>query len=346
MKFRLGTIAYAFALLAAGMAAFGNWGILAAAAVVVFWAIFLARSYRVQDVCLALSVIVAASVLLIVPANTGFYRGPSTHSSCRNNMKQILLALSNYESAHGTLPPAFVADANGKPMHSWRVLILPYMEQSALFKRYQMGEPWDGPNNRQLWDKMPDCYRCPGCELCERWGVEPFGKQPAGVASYFAVVGEQAGWSAERARTLSELEIGGKSTILVLEHGGLTSPWTAPSDLTVDEAVAALTDKSVPGHPAPNEGWFAVAVTQAGRVGGLSSEHAVILPNAFSEERARAALALGGAGDDVADDADAVRFCLGVRWRYARIYTFGLFAALAFWPGVRKWRRPTNLPPV
>src|SRR5207248_2869881 len=65
-------------------------------------------------------------------------------------IKQIGLALLNYHDTYGSFPPAYVADATGKPIHSWRVLILPFMEQSSLYNAYSMAEPWDGPNNRKL----------------------------------------------------------------------------------------------------------------------------------------------------------------------------------------------------
>ena len=79
-------------------------------------------------------------------------------AQCANNLKQIAMALHNYAADYQALPPAFVADATGKPMHSWRVLILPYLEQQALYAQYNLSEPWDGPNNIQLLDKVPSYF--------------------------------------------------------------------------------------------------------------------------------------------------------------------------------------------
>ncbi|MEO8497518.1 MAG: DUF1559 domain-containing protein, partial [Planctomycetota bacterium] len=75
--------------------------------------------------------------------------------SCQSNLIQIGMALRAYEAAHGTLPPAYIPDASGKPMHSWRVLILPYLNEDGLYRRYNFDEPWDGPNNLQLAGHMP-----------------------------------------------------------------------------------------------------------------------------------------------------------------------------------------------
>ena len=62
------------------------------------------------------------------------------------------MAVANYHETYGCFPPAYVADRDGKPMHSWRVLILPFLEQRELYNAYNFAEPWDGPNNRKLAD--------------------------------------------------------------------------------------------------------------------------------------------------------------------------------------------------
>src|SRR5262245_48949678 len=67
-----------------------------------------------------------------------------------NNMKQISIALINYNDVYGTLPPAVVSDASGKPLYSGRVLLLPFLEQDSLFNQFHKDEPWDSPNNLPL----------------------------------------------------------------------------------------------------------------------------------------------------------------------------------------------------
>src|SRR5579863_9248252 len=104
--------------------------------------------------------IIAILVSLLIPA-TQQAREAARRSQCKNNLKQIGLALHNYHDAFGSFPPAFVADANGKPMHSWRVLILPYLDQLPLYKEYNFSEPWDGPNNSRLLNRMPPAFSCP-----------------------------------------------------------------------------------------------------------------------------------------------------------------------------------------
>jgi hypothetical protein len=344
MKFRLGTIAYVFALLAAAMAAFGIWGIAVAAWMGLAWGAYFSGSLRIRELWLSAS-IAAVLVALLIPASMGSHRGPSLRNSCVNNMKQIMLGLLNYEAAHGRFPPPYVADANGKPMHSWRVLILPYLEQAQLFKRYRMDEPWDGPHNRKLWDHMPDFYRCPGCEACRRSGVMPYGNAPSHASTYFAVVGDGTAWSTDRSRTFKELSAGGKHSLMVLEHGGQSFPWTAPIDLTAEEGVAALTQSDVAGHPQVSDSWFSACVTQEGRNMGTSDGHVRFVNRLVSERDARVMLDVGGA--EIAERASIVHesTAWASRRKYERIYGAAIFLGVALWPAVGVWRL-TKKPPV
>ncbi|MGE3820925.1 MAG: DUF1559 domain-containing protein, partial [Isosphaeraceae bacterium] len=78
-----------------------------------------------------------------------------------NNLKQIGLALHNFNVAHGQFPPAVIFGPDGKPWHSWRVLILPFVEQNALYDAYDFTQPWNSEKNLKLLDRMPEVYRDP-----------------------------------------------------------------------------------------------------------------------------------------------------------------------------------------
>ena len=82
-------------------------------------------------------------------------------TQCVNNLKQIGLAMHNYLDSHKTFPPAYSRDKSGRPLLSWRVHILPYVEEASLYKEFHLDEPWDSPHNRTLIDRMPAVYRCP-----------------------------------------------------------------------------------------------------------------------------------------------------------------------------------------
>jgi prepilin-type processing-associated H-X9-DG protein len=79
----------------------------------------------------------------------------------RNNLKQIGLAMHNFHDVYGRFPPAVVNGPDGKPWHSWRVFLLPFLEESETYNQYRFDEPWDGPNNRKLLSKMPKAYSDP-----------------------------------------------------------------------------------------------------------------------------------------------------------------------------------------
>src|SRR5579864_1381633 len=85
-----------------------------------------ARGFTLLELVVVVIIIVVLIALLLPAIRSS---GPAARrAQCTNNLKQIALALSNYEQANSALPPAFTVDAEGKPLHSWRTLILPYLE--------------------------------------------------------------------------------------------------------------------------------------------------------------------------------------------------------------------------
>lgn len=100
---------------------------------------------------------------LLVPATTSA-RLSARRSQSINNLKQIGLALHNYHSVNNHLPPGVIADKEGKPLLSWRVAILPYIEQAALYNEFHLDEPWDSAHNKPLIARMPTTYARPGAQ--------------------------------------------------------------------------------------------------------------------------------------------------------------------------------------
>jgi len=150
----------------------------------------------------------------------------STCAGCK--MGALALACQDYLVKNRTLPPAYVPGPDGKPAHSWRVLILPQIEESGVYGRYRFSEPWNGPNNRQLESAlMGDPFSCPG---------DPEAEQ-AGCTSYVAVVGERTLWPGARARRSDELRHGGEAKIVLIEIPYSKVSWMEPKDFTVEDAV-------------------------------------------------------------------------------------------------------------
>jgi prepilin-type processing-associated H-X9-DG protein len=151
-----------------------------------------------------------------------FYDPDEVHkSACETHLMSIATALDLYHQDYGSFPPACVADAQGRPMHSWRVLILPGLGEDDLYKEYRFDEPWDGPNNRRLAHRMPDAYRCPS---------DPGSYE--GQTSYIAPVGPQACWLGAKPVKLSQLSQPGQA-IQVFEAYESGINWLEPRDFPV-----------------------------------------------------------------------------------------------------------------
>jgi prepilin-type processing-associated H-X9-DG protein len=176
-------------------------------------------------------------VALLLPAVQAA-REAARRSQCSNNLSQIGLAMLTYHDAYGTLPPAVIADENGRPMHSWRVAILPFMEQASLHEMYDSDVPWDDPNNQLLMGSPIMAYQCPS-------DPSSSGTSSLCDTNYVMVVGKGAvGGEPNEAVRISDIRDGTSNTILAIEVGGSGIPWMEPRDVTVEEAVTFITNPS------------------------------------------------------------------------------------------------------
>lgn len=159
---------------------------------------------------------------------------------CWSRESGICLALHTYHAKYGHFPPAYIADKDGKPMHSWRMLVLEFIggpEAEAVYRAYRFDEPWDGPNNRMLADRMPAAYACPSA----RGG----GASSHTLANYVLITGKNTLFQGARSGSMKELGNSG-GTILVAETvSGV--PWMKPQDLEVENMSFRINDKSRPG---------------------------------------------------------------------------------------------------
>jgi hypothetical protein len=184
-------------------------------------AFFLTRS-RFSEAFFAILFGVAFTCLLL-PAAQG-PRINSRSASCNTNLRYLALALHQYHDTYGSFPPAYIADADGKPMHSWRILLLPYIDQRNLYKQYRFDEPWDGPNNIALVNgpSWPRLYGCPS----SNWN---------GETNYVAVVGPQTIWPGTNTTKISDIKDGTPNTILLVEVHNSGIHWMEPRDLDISQ---------------------------------------------------------------------------------------------------------------
>jgi prepilin-type processing-associated H-X9-DG protein len=166
----------------------------------------------------------AILIALLLPAVQAA-REAARRAQCVNNFKQIGLAMHNYESANGTYPPAAIYDSNGKPLLSWRVLILPYLEQGTLYNQFHLNEPWDSPHNKPLSDTVLSVYQCPS---------EPTPLGP--MTTYQVLVDPSSMFTGDpHGVSLREVTDGTSNTLLVVE-GAKAVPWAAPDDISLAQA--------------------------------------------------------------------------------------------------------------
>src|SRR5262245_60529094 len=83
---------------------------------------------------------------------------PAHRARSSNNLKQIAIAFHSFHDVHGAFPASAITDKNGKALLSWRVALLPYLEEDNLYKEFKLDEPWDSKHNKKLLEKMPQVY--------------------------------------------------------------------------------------------------------------------------------------------------------------------------------------------
>lgn len=162
--------------------------------------------------------------------------GPVERPRSQNNLKQIAIAFHAYHDANGKFDWAVVTPnvpaAQAKPLHSWRVALLPYLEEERLFKQIRLNEPWNSPFNSQFHKQMPKVYELPGKNA------------PAGTTHYLSFIGPGAIFARDVAgRKIQHIKDGTSNTLLVVEAAQPVN-WMEPADL---EFVAGPNGYPLPG---------------------------------------------------------------------------------------------------
>lgn len=174
---------------------------------------------------------------------------------------------------------------DGRPWHSWRVLILKNAPHPApeLYQAYRFDEPWDGPHNARLAGRIGDFYR--------RRGLDPDGSDRT---SFVAVVGPETAWPGARAKSKSDIHDGANQTIMIVETADANIPWMKPEDLSFDRMSFRVNDRTGRGP--------------GSRVGGaralLATGHVFELSDRFPPAKLRAMLTIDG-GESVEGGPDS-----------------------------------------
>lgn len=169
--------------------------------------------------------VMVAGVLaaLLLPAVQSA-REAARRMQCSNHLKQIAIAMHNYHDVNRTYPPAYTVDEEGNKLHSWRTLLLPYMEQQGVYEQIDFSKPWDAPENRHLADVVIPAYTCPS--------------QPDELSintNYMVIVGKGTVFEGEQPIKIAQVSDGTANTLLVVEVKDSGTPWMKPEDLSLDK---------------------------------------------------------------------------------------------------------------
>ena len=147
-------------------------------------------------------------------------RGAVYRDQTMKNLRQIGVAIVNYESTRGRYPAAAILSRDKKPLLSWRVAILPMLDEQGLHRQFKLDQPWDSEHNRKLIERMPSIFQSPGSDLDD------------GYTNYQAVVAPSTVISNGRKATrIRDVRDGTSKTVMIVETDDTyASIWTKPDD--------------------------------------------------------------------------------------------------------------------
>ena len=141
-------------------------------------------------------------------------------TQCGDNLRLLTLAMLLFEKDHGSLPPAYVVDSNQNFLHSWRVLLLPYLGEEDLYKSLKLDQPWNSKHNARFADSCPRVFSCPSCSECNQ-----------GHTSYTVVVGTKLPFSGGTGSALASFGRNSDDMVLIAERSFPVN-WMDPTQET------------------------------------------------------------------------------------------------------------------
>jgi Protein of unknown function (DUF1559) len=215
-------------------------------------------------------------------------REAARSAQCVGNLKQLGFALLNYESRHGCFPPAYVADAQGKPLYSWRVLLLADLDRAEnwfggkLAGQFRFDEPWDSPSNSKLHGlDFNRILRCPS---------DPSNANSP-ETNFVAVVGQGTVFPSDgTSRRIADVTDGPKNTLAVVEVTGAGIHWMEPKELYWETMSFKVNDRTQPSISSIHPG----TLRSAGPHVVTVDDSVTSLPRTLTPEMLRALLTIAG----------------------------------------------------
>jgi prepilin-type processing-associated H-X9-DG protein len=241
------------------------------------------RAYIWLGTLLLVAVLIRA---LTMPA---VFSGPPSpeRTQCRDNLHDIGLALHNYHDFHDSFPAQFA----GKPPVSWRVSVLPFLDQSELYGRYDATAAWDSPANLPIARHVIPQYTCP---TIPHWYRERDGLH---FTSYAVIAGSNTIWRGDRPTSFGMMTDGSSNTVMVVEACGQQIIWTEPRDM---DLATTPTGFNLPGTSAgQSDGLFSSYHTGGTHI--LMADGAVRFISVHTEPAVIEALLSNEGGDEVGE---------------------------------------------
>jgi hypothetical protein len=173
-------------------------------------------------------------IALLLPAVQAA-REAARRTQSSNNLKQLGIALHNYHDTYGEFPPAVVSDASGQPLYSGRVLLLPFLEQQAMFTAFNKSERWDSPANMALSQTVIKTF------------VDPSNPNQGPDGSYAFVTGTGAMFESGQPVKLTNVTDGTSNTLAMIEVQTTGGSWAAPNDVDLAQLAGGMPKGSHPG---------------------------------------------------------------------------------------------------
>jgi prepilin-type processing-associated H-X9-DG protein len=168
---------------------------------------------------LAAGGVVVLLLALLLPLFNRNAASAARRVQCYKNLRQIALALEKYQAIYQALPPAHTVDSNGRPLHSWRTLMLPYLGQERLYEKIDLSKAWDDPANAEAFGAKLSVFHCYSNAF------------PQNHTGYLAIVGPDTCFQATESRPVSEITDNPAQTLMVIEVPvDKTVHWMNPVD--------------------------------------------------------------------------------------------------------------------
>ncbi len=195
------------------------------------------QAFTLLELLLVVAVIAVLIALLLPSVRSA--REPARRMNCQSHLKQIGVAIYNYRDEYGVLPPAYTVDEEGNRLHSWRTLILPFLELGSdeLYESIDFSKPWDDPANAKARDTVVQVYQCPSADPAD------------GLTTYLGVVGPDCAFSGPESRTLADITDDNHSTLMYVDAPlDRAVHWMSPVDVSENELLSLGDDSNIQ-HP-------------------------------------------------------------------------------------------------